>query len=247
MKATQKLWGGILNLAQVKLERSNEIRQQIMLLCLEQCESPNDRGLLRIGSHLGDFANNLRSALNYTMRRFAESKLKPVLSPRDYKKAKRQQDFPWSDSKKGFDKKLIVDHTKNHYVPVYQFLERTQPYHPGKKWIKHLMRISNRDKHEVINEVVAPNMVDIAGINPDGTPHSTPQAFGDKLLVTSTEKPHVHPLPCYYFPYGAFALKGGNWAFFFIVIDGTKLNLTRFMEQVPKNVEALINDFNALM
>ena len=62
------------NLAQVKLESADEIKQKMMLLCLKQCKSPDNRNLLRIGSLLGDFANNLRSALNYTMRHFVETR-----------------------------------------------------------------------------------------------------------------------------------------------------------------------------
>lgn len=237
------------NLAQVKLENADEIRQQIMSLCLKQCESPNDRNLLKIGSYLGDFTNNLRSALNYTMRHFVEARLKPVMSHSKYKEVRRKQDFPWSDSRVAFDKRAIVSHTRNHCKSVYDFLETAQPYHQGNEWLRHLMRISNRDKHEIINEIREPQATFVAFRNPDGTPHCGPSFFGpglDRILVKSPE-PHVHPCPCYYYPYGGFAIKGGKWAFFWIPIDQLRLGLTRFIERVPQNVKKLIDDFNTLI
>lgn len=231
-----------------KLEHASEIREQIISLSLKHCESPSARNLLRIGTCLGDFTNNLRSALNYTVGRFAEKKLKPILSPSEYKEIKKRHDFPWAENRSGFDNISIVGHVVKHFTPVYQFLEGAQPYHGGNEWLKYLMRISNKEKHEITNEVLAPsNIVDVAFMKADGTPHSKPKFFGDKLLVTSGKKPHFHPLPCYYRPYSLFALKGERWAVFFIVIDQTKLGLTRFIEDTPQNVERLINSFNALV
>jgi hypothetical protein len=241
---------GLKNLAQVKLENANEIRQRIMSLCLKQCESPDDRILLKIGSYLGDFANNLRSALNYTMRRFVEARLKSVLSHSEYKAIRRHQDFPWSHSKANFDKKDVVRRTRNHCRPVYDFLEGVQPYHQGNEWLRCLMSISNRDKHEIINEIKEPTATAVGFMNPDGTPHLGPDFFGpgsDRILVKSGPEPHVHVCPCYYYPYGGFAIKGGKWAFFLISIDQRRLGLTRFIERVPRNVKNLIDDFDGLI
>lgn len=238
------------SLAQVKLERADEIRQQIMSLCLKQCESPSDRNLLKIGSYLGDFTNNLRSALNYTMRQFVEARLKSVLSPGEYKALRNKQDFPWADSRADFDNKTLVDHTKSHSRAVYEFLESAQPYHQGNEWLRHLMRISNRDKHEVINEVKEPSPVAVSFMNPDGTPHPEPLFFGpgfDRILVISGKEPHVHLVPCYYAPFGGFAIRGRKWVFFLISIDQVQLGLTRFIEHVPLKVKNLIDDFNAVV
>ena len=112
------------------------------------------------------------------------------------------------------------------------------------------MKISNRDKHEIINEVQEPSAKAVCFLDPDGTPHARPGFFGpglDRILVKSDPEPHVHLCPCYYYPYGGFAVKGGKWAFFFIFIDQTHLGLTRFIEQVPRNVKNLIDGFNALI
>ncbi|MDH4136604.1 MAG: hypothetical protein OEW09_07820, partial [Anaerolineae bacterium] len=62
--------------------------------------------------------NNLRSALNYTMRHFIEVRLKSVLSRSEYKKIRRDHDFPWSDSRAGFDKKAVVGYVRSHSKPI---------------------------------------------------------------------------------------------------------------------------------
>lgn len=238
------------NLAQVKLESATEIGKKMMSLCLMQCKSPNDLNLKKIGSYLGDFANNLRSALNYTIRYFVEARLKPVLSVSDYKELKRDQDFPWSDSRADFDRKPVARCTRSHCKTIYDFLEGVQPYHQENEWLRHLMRISNMDKHVTINEVIKPEATAVGFMNVDGTPHPSPGFCGpglDRILVKSVPEPHIHLCPCYYYPYGAFALKGGKWAFFFVSIDQHNLGLTRFIERIPQNVKTLIDELNALV
>lgn len=233
---------------QDKIEHAGEIKERITSLCLQQCESPNAANLLRIGTYIGDFTNTLRSALNYTIGDFAENKLTPILSPNEQKKIKNKHDFPWSDSKSGFDKLVIVRHLASNFVSVYEFLERVQSYYPKNEWLKHLMRISNTEKHRITNEVLTPdNTVGVVGINPDGIPHSKPQFIGNNLMVTSGKEPQFHLLPCYYYPYGLFALKEKRWAVFLIAIDQSNLGLTRFIEKTPKKVENLIKNFNALV
>jgi hypothetical protein len=236
------------DLAQVKLESAHEIRQKMMLLCLKQCESPDDRYRLKIGSYLGDFTNNLRSALNYTMRHFAEARLKPVLRRNQYKAMNR--DFPWSSSRGAFDKKAVIEHTRCHYETVYDFLESVQPYHEGNEWLKHLMRISNKDKHVIINEIKTPKETAVSSMKPNGTPNPFAGFFGpgfDRILVIRESQPCVHQCPHYYHPFGAFAVKGGKWVFFFISIDQVNLGLLRFMERVTQNVETLTDDFVMLV
>jgi len=111
------------------------------------------------------------------------------------------------------------------------------------------MRISNTDKHKIINEIAGSTASAVWFANPDGTPHPVPDFFGpgqDRILVKSLPKGHVHLCPCYYRPCGVFAVKGGKWVFFLIVIDKHRLGLTRFIERVPSSVRGLIEDFNAL-
>jgi hypothetical protein len=116
--------------------------------------------------------------------------------------------------------------------------------------VEALMRISNRDKHEIINEIKEPIAATVGFMNPDGTPHHAPLFFGpglDRILVKSDPEPHVHLCPCYYYPFGGFAIKGGKWGFYLISIDGHQPGLTRFIERVPQSVKNLIDDFNALI
>lgn len=236
------------DLVQVKLESAHEIRQKVMLLCLKQCESPDDRHRLKIGSYLGDFTNNLRSALNYTMRQFAEARLKPVLRPAQYKALRR--DFPWSDSRTAFDKKAVIEHTRSHCETVYDFLEGVQSYHEGNEWLRHLMRISNVDKHVIINEIKHHKATAVSPMKPNGTPHPFGGFFGpglDRILVIRESQTFVHQCPHYYHPFGAFAAKGEKWVFFFISIDEVNLGLVRFMERVSQNVKALIDNFTVLL
>src|SRR5262245_5437630 len=117
-------------------------------LCYKHIEKPSETSQLEIGARLGDFSNNLRSALNYTTSYFSETKLKSVLTTAEYKKLERHRDFPYSNSQSGFNDKLIVKHVQAHFSSVYTVLEQAQPYHTGQAWLAHLMLLSNTDKHE---------------------------------------------------------------------------------------------------
>ena len=229
---------------QVKLEGADRLRREIMTLCLVQCQSPDDRNLLRIGSQLGDFTNNLRSALNYAMRYVVQTRLAPLLSPDESKRLERRQDFPYAETKERFDKVRIVPHIRNHLALVYGLLEKVQPYHEGNEWLGHLMTISNVDKHVVIVQTEDQTARAVCFLWSDGTPYPAPSFFGpglDRILVKSRPEPHVHLCPCYYAPFGGFAAKGGRWVFFLVSFDDTRLGLTRFIEQVPVHVRKLID------
>ena len=109
------------------------------------------------------------------------------------------------------------------------------------------MRISNRDKHEIINEVSSPDIVDVVAVGSDGTTHAKPEFFGDYLLVVAAKKPHLHPLPFYYRPYGAFATNSGKWSIYYVLLDQSKIGLIQFTERTLVNVEQVIKDIAALM
>jgi hypothetical protein len=109
------------------------------------------------------------------------------------------------------------------------------------------MLISNRDKHIVENEVRTRGAGDVLGLHADGTPHPKPIILGDKLFVAAGREPHIYSLPHYYFPYDMFAVKGGKWMIFWIIIEGAKLGLMRFLEDTPKKVEHLIKGLETCM
>lgn len=231
---------------QVKFESARELKDKIMVLCLQQCNSPTEKNLLRIGSLLGDFANNLRATLNYTTVNYAQTRIQPLLPKKDYDKLKRFIDFPWAENKGQFDSKAIIPIIRNNDATVYQFLEKAQPYHEGNEWLKYLMQISNTDKHVIINEVRAPQAADMVLINRDNTTHRAPTFFGDKLLIMHGDHPHFYSLPYYYYPYGAFAIMGERWILFLTLIGDVPLGLTRFLESAPDHVQKLVKDFTAL-
>lgn len=232
---------------EIKIKRAKELKGQIESLYWKQLELPEPHNLMEMGAYLGDFANSLRSALNYCMRRFAEIKIKPVLSPSDYKVIEKRLDFPWSEDRARFDKKPIISHIRIHFGKAYQFLESIQPYHKENEWLKHLMKISNMDKHVNIIEIDPTEMFDAVAINPDGTAHPKPRFVKGKLLVTSGDKYYFYSLPYYYPPYYAFASKEGKWIVFIIDIDNPKPLLKWFIENAPKKVRALINGLDALI
>lgn len=206
--------------------------------------------MLNIGARLGDFANNVRSALNYTMRRFVTTRLQPALPRSEHRRLQRGSDFPWSDSRTGFDEKAVVAHARNHCEAVYSFLEGVQPYHQGKEWLGHLMRISNRDKHEIVEKIEDYRARALEFLEADGKPHPSPRFFGeglDRILIQGHPEPRVCLCPCYYYPYGAFAAKGGRWVLFLIPVGAVHLGLTRFIETVPRHVRSIVDEFDRLM
>jgi hypothetical protein len=110
---------------QIKLERSIELREEIVRLCLSCVDSKDERIRLKIASQVGDFSNNLRSVLNYSVKRFSESRIKPILpSNRDFRRL--NGDFPWANTKDNFDSKRFVQTIKSHFPPVYKFLEEAR-------------------------------------------------------------------------------------------------------------------------
>ncbi len=236
--------------ATVKLESALEKKQQLMQLCFDYCNAPDDSILLRIGSCLGDFANNLRSALNYTLSEYVDSKLKAVLTQMEYKKIRGHHDFPCYETKQGFEKSEISLVTNKHDKSVYDFLEGVQPYHSGNELLRDLVNISNADKHEVIAEIESGLMNDVVAMRADGAMISKPGFFGpgiDRMMVVSNDEPHVFQLPHYFHPYGGFALEGGKWLFFFVPRNNPPhLGLTRFIEITPLRIMAIIDRLKAL-
>lgn len=234
-------------MAHIKLEHADEYQKKVISLCFAHCALADASNLMRIGAYLGDFANNLRSALNYAMHRFVQNRLTPVLLPNEYRKIERHQDFPGDNCRTSFDQRTVIRYIRKHCLVVYQFLEGVQPYHPGNEWLKYLLLISNKDKHVIENEIRTEQAGAVLGLHSDGTPHPKPAILGDKLFVMASNQPHIHPLPCYYTPYDAFALKGGKWSFFHIMIDEKRLSLMEFLRTTPRKIEGLINDLEAFI
>ncbi|MBN1201663.1 MAG: hypothetical protein JXJ20_07405 [Anaerolineae bacterium] len=229
----------------VKIEKAQEIGEQIFGLCCEQLTIQDQLGLARIGSHVGNLANNLRSALNYTMRGFVASKVAPFLSKSESKKIERNQDFPWAKSSKRFEGLPVIPLAKKHCMDAYRFLESIQPYHPGNEWLEPLMVISNTDKHVEIVKSVKSAYGHISMQDNRRRLVEPVRFFGPSLLDTASET--LIPLPCYYVPYRAFALKEGKWVYFMAKVRNNSLNVMGLVEYFPYIVEKTINDFETVI
>ena len=106
----------------VKLKHAEELHQKIFPLCLLYLENPNNVILEEIGSYLGNQVTNLRSALNYGLRDFAQTELRGFLSNGEFKKLKL--DFPSVTSRDEFERIKLVDYIKQHCSDFYQFFIR---------------------------------------------------------------------------------------------------------------------------
>lgn len=220
-----------------KVRRSLEFADELFDLCLKHSSSQNPDLLLQAGSLVGDFANNLRSALNYTTKAILEREVIPHLSPSDRKKVNHNLDFPWASSPSDFDEKPISRVLKRTASPLYTRIWQFQPFHPGQEWLGDLMTLSNRDKHVVINTVLSPIASDLLAILPDGTQQRPPWILGDKLVIITKDGPAAVSLPAYYPPIKAFATTRGTWSLYVIpLFERFSLDLVDFTSTTPFRV-----------
>lgn len=236
----------------MKIESANERSQQIHDLCLQYCSDPNENTLAKIAGYLGDFATNLRSALNYTMVDFRDRRLKSVISKKMYRSIKSKHDFPCYVSKDDFDScSEIIRLAKQHCLIVYDYLERLQPYHSGNEWLRDLLDISNTDKHEITVETKPEEMEQILSIGGDHTEIPKVLFFGDgfdKMLLLYKNEKSALPLPQYFSPYGGYAIKGGHWLYFLVPTSANRfVPVARFTETIPQKVVTIIDGLTALL
>ncbi len=104
------------NQSLMRVSRAAEISANLFQLCIEHAIAEDPSLLTQAGILLGEFANNLRSALNYTSRTYIE---REVLKKTTAKRQKwmRNLDFPYASSKEEFDKKPICKATKDVQSP----------------------------------------------------------------------------------------------------------------------------------
>lgn len=226
---------------QVKLRQAAEVHPDIVEACVKQLSTPSARQLEEIGSYVGTMSNLFRSALNYATQGFCETVLKELLAPRTFESL--NSDFPYSETRAGFDKKELVKLLSTHSKTVYEFLESVQPYYRGNEWLLNLIRISNIDKHVVINQVNMLNPVDVAFV---GSKFEV-SFLGDKLMASHADGSiTVHTLPCFVKPYDMFATRDGKWALFLADVNNQKLGLMKFVSAIQEKVPRLISDFYTL-
>ena len=228
---------------QIKLEHSQELHDKIFATCFEQVKLPEERNLRKIGAYVGDLANNMRSALNFAMRDFADSHLQDLINPRT------NVDFPSittneSDLRKNI---RVMQPIADHFPQVYKFLELSQPYHKGNDWLSNIIHVSNIDKHITINQVVHSNIHQIGtSVKSPVRYHLIPGRIMKHIIATNT-------LICYETPnyigrYMLFVSNEGKWVSFRVPLkENIKLDVMRFATLTPPQVKQLVTDFYNLM
>jgi len=230
-----------------KIERSVVVSKEIYDFCLLHAKEDDPRLLEKIGVLLGDFVNNLRSALNYTTRAIILREVFPKLTPKEQKKLERNLDFPWSSSEEKFMKKPLVRHLMKLDKPLFDLLHKFQPFNSGNEWLEHLMVFSNNDKHVITNEVSSAIPGHILGINPDGTTINEPWFVDNKLVVFTDQEPNWFELPLYFEPLKSFASPLGNWIMYLIPLnEHSSLGLIDFTIDTPRKVVNILAAMDSL-
>jgi hypothetical protein len=220
-----------------KTQRAVEIADELFELCLRHAASEDPQLLIHAGTLVGDFANNLRSALNYTARAIIQREVLPKLPPAQQKKLNRKLDFPWATIQMDFEAKPICRAIKSASTPLYERLWCLQPFHPGNEWLAHLMTLSNRDKHIIINNILAPTVSSFLAFLPDGTQLKEPLFVGDKLVIITKDGPVQADLPFYYSPLNAFATPRKTWGIYMVPIhERFRLDLLDYTKTTPLRI-----------
>ncbi len=246
----------------VKLDCANYIREKIFSLCLDYCETQQPVILLKIGSYLGIFSTILRSTLNYTLNYYVENRLEqrvnslnvPIPDKTQYNKL-RDVDFPWVEGRsaqsikrwypnKNSKRYKMLELIHNYDSIAFDFLEISQPYHPGNEWLWHLMKLSNTDKHK---NIIENRVLKVLPLNP------SPQFCDDRVLIQNEQgEVSVHDLPYYYSSTKLFASSKKTWSYFEFTIDQedplgkVNLSLINFINDTPDKVVKIVDEFLSL-
>jgi hypothetical protein len=247
---------------EIKLECADYIREKIISLCIEHCETSQPIILSKIGSYLGIFSTTLRSALNYTLYYYIKNRLKQRIdSPAVLNSDKTQFekikniDFPWVEGRsyesiKAYDlnkeaprHKMLELINKHDYI-ASDFLLKSQPFVPGNEWLWYLMASSNTDKHENIIESKSLEVI----------PLELTIKFGKNNVLVPNEKREIikHKLPYYDSSMGIIASTKNKWSLFLFNVDQkdppmkVEPSLIDFIKNAPEKISKLVEDFYTL-
>ena len=224
------------------VKQSIEIADEILRLCYLSLESGDKSILSRLGILLGDFSHRLRSSLNdYSNAVLIELQTDQSKSKK-FEKLSGNIDFPWAQDKSEFDKKPVTKAVKEVSENLYNAYEQLQPYYADNEWLAQLMILSNRDKHEIVDQAESPNVTGFAGFAADGSNLETPKFEGDKLLIPSSEGVITAQLPFYFAPLHAFATKEHTWSIFLVPMkERFNLDLIDFTQTTPIKVVKILS------
>ncbi len=234
---------------EVKLECAKEIRDTIVCLCKEHCESLDQHTLFKISSYLGLFATDLRSALNYAYKNYLKNRLSPLVDKSTKQVDKvilvaliKRSDFPSCVNKNDEAIKAL----SNTNINPGRLLHLTKEYDPPahalfekllteESWQWLLALSSNIDKHETLIERK------IQSYDPLGTTHNP--AFD---YIAAHHRPYYDPTSHF-----CYSTKYVLYSFRFIIIDENlqkpeDSNILQFVEQTPSKVKKFIDDLRNL-
>ena len=247
----------IQDMQDIKLECAQEIKEKIISLCLEECETQQQRTRLKIGSYLGLFATTLRSALNFAILDYLENRLEPRIHAAadqadltKYAKAKKDSNPAWSEnrSKKTIKEfyqfaKPLMELTYKYDIDAFHLLEKSQIFQPENDWFWVLSRLSNIDKHESITEC---RILEV-------TPTSSILEFKDKhVQIARKGSIEIHDLPCYLASEKIFVSTEQEFYFIFFLVhpkdasENRELLISEFIEETSVKVADIIREFNNL-
>jgi hypothetical protein len=220
----------------IKIEHANENLSKATKCCLDYIQDKNPNYLVELGSYLGTFCNNLRSALNYAVFDYCQQRG----FQKNSKGRKLSRDFPYGYTKEEFQNRDVVGLMSNSDPNLFLLVERIQPYHADHKWLGYLMKLSNIDKHEIIITVEDFKFPAIAMIN-----GFEPKHLGSAVLVGfSNGNPVLQKTPCFVNSMNIFALPNGNWLSFSVDM-GNKggINVLPFMRNTVAKIMKIIEEF----
>ncbi len=224
-----------------RTQRAADIAAELYKLCYEHASSEDPDLLLKAGILLGEFANNLRSALNYTSRVILEREVLQKMVAKRGKKLAKRLDFPWASSRKQFDSKHIRRAIKSASESLYNTFLQFQPFYRGNEWLEHLMILSNRDKHVITNAVQSGTASAFLAILPDGSQLKEPSFVEDRLVIFTSHGPVATSLPHYYAPMRAFATPRKTWSLYLVpLLPRFSLDLIDYTSTTPLKVARIL-------
>lgn len=221
-----------------KIKHAKEIKPKAMECCYRYIATKDNSHLTDLGSYLGTFANNLRSALNYSISDYCQR--------RGFQKNKKgnklAMDFPYGYSKKEFQNRDIAILMEQSDPNLFSLIERYQPYHPDQKWIGFLFSLSNIDKHQITIDIEEGDISAAQSLDGIEIHH-----MGESIIIVDPKRPPiVAQTPCYIRPF--FALPNKRYMTFTVDMGkGTGTFAIAYIEHTPERVEHFINEFYKML
>lgn len=229
----------------IKTEQAQNYALSAFELCVDFAREQNPKILKKLGGYMGDFVNNLRSALNYAMGDYC--------TQRGFKTNQKGKtintDFPYAFNRKNFDRIEVVSLMSKSDPGLYKYMEEIQPYQSKKSPIGIIMTFSNMDKHKILIEVQNMDINTFHVIEPKS--FFQPVHWGKHVLVgfSDDKKPILIETPCYIPSLRMFALSNGKWLNFMLPVEKNEVEKEHYLEFIPfinntaNRTKEILNEF----